>query len=108
MSADTYTPQAVALGYQAGASAPQILSQGRGALAQAIITRAQELGIPTKTDPSLVEFLMQLEVNAWVPPELFAAVAQVLAWAYEVDGKPLPFDREELARNAADQRTKPA
>lgn len=100
MSNDTYTQQAVALGYQPGAPAPKILSQGRGALAEAIITRALELGIPTKTDPSLVEFLMQLDVNAWVPPELFAAVAQVLAWAYEVDGKPLPFDREELARNA--------
>ena len=97
MSADTYTQQAVALGYQAGAPAPKVLSQGRGVMAEAIITRAQELGIPTKTDPSLVDFLMQLEVNAWVPPELFAAVAQVLAWAYEVDGKPLPFDREELS-----------
>lgn len=100
MSADTYTQQAVALGYQAGAPAPKVLSQGRGVMAEAIITRAQELGIPTETDPALVEFLMQLEVNAWVPPELFAAVAQVLAWAYEVDGKPLPFDREELSRPA--------
>jgi flagellar biosynthesis protein len=100
MSADTYTQQAVALGYQAGAPAPKILSQGRGALAEAIITRARELGIPTRTDASLVEFLMQLDVNAWVPPELFAAVAQVLAWAYEIDGKPLPFDRDELARQA--------
>ena len=100
MSNDTYTQQAVALGYQPGTPAPTILSQGRGALAEAIILRAQELGIPTKTDPSLVEFLIQLDVNAWVPPELFAAVAQVLAWAYEVDGKPLPFDREALANQA--------
>ncbi|MFM2241049.1 MAG: hypothetical protein RJA69_2423 [Pseudomonadota bacterium] len=96
MNQDAYTPQAVALGYQAGTPAPKILSQGRGVLAEAIIQRAKELGIPTKTDPSLVEFLMQLDVNAWVPPELFAAVAQVLAWAYEVDGKPLPFDRDEM------------
>ena len=104
MSADTYSQQAVALGYQAGAPAPKILSQGRGALAEAIITRARELGIPTKTDASLVEFLMQLDVNAWVPPELFAAVAQVLAWAYEVEGKPLPFDRDELARHTTPTR----
>ena len=106
MSADTYSQQAVALGYQAGAPAPKILSQGRGALAEAIITRARELGIPTKTDASLVEFLMQLDVNAWVPPELFAAVAQVMAWAYEVDGKPLPFDRDELARQATPTPTR--
>ena len=85
MNDDTYTQQAVALGYQPGAPAPKILSQGRGVLAQAILQRAQELGIPTKTEPNLVEFLMQLDVNTFVPPELFAAVAQVLAWAYEIE-----------------------
>ena len=55
-------------------------------MADAILKKAQDLGIPTKSDPALVEFLMQLDVNDWVPPELFAAVAQVLAWAYEIDG----------------------
>lgn len=99
MKGETYTPQAVALGYQPGTPAPKVLSQGRGVVAEAILARAQELGIPTKTDPALVEFLMQLDVNTWVPPELFAAVAQVMAWAYEVDGKPLPFDVNEVARH---------
>ena len=56
-------------------------------VAQAILDRAKALGIPTRTEPSLVAFLMELDLNAWVPPELFAAVAQVLAWAYEMDGK---------------------
>ena len=79
--------QAVALGYKPGMPAPRVLAQGRGELAQAIIDRAKSLGIPTRTEPSLVAFLMELELNAWVPPELFAAVAQVLAWAYEMDGK---------------------
>lgn len=88
--------QAVALGYRAGTPAPRVLGMGRGAMAEAIVARAKELGIPTKTDPSLVAFLMQLDVNDWVPPELFAAVAQVLAWAYEVDGKPLPFSPDEI------------
>ena len=88
--------QAVALGYRAGTPAPRVLGQGRGAVAEAIVARAKELGIPTKSDPSLVAFLMQLDVNDWVPPELFTAVAQVLAWAYEVDGKPLPFKPEAI------------
>jgi len=77
---------AVALTYQPGMPAPKVLSQGRGLLADAILQKAKELGIPTKSEPALVAFLMQLDVNDWVPPELFAAVAQVLAWAYEVDG----------------------
>lgn len=79
--------QAVALGYRPEMPAPRVLSQGRGDAAQAILDRARELGIPTRTEPSLVAFLMELDLNAWVPPELYAAVAQVLAWAYEVDGK---------------------
>lgn len=78
---------AVALGYEVGTPAPKVLGQGRGEVAEAILARAQELGIPTKTDPGLVEFLMELKLNDWVPPELFAAVAQVLAWAYDVDGR---------------------
>ncbi len=74
--------QAVALGYAHGMPAPRVLAQGRGAVAEAILDKARELGIPTQTDPGLVEFLMQLDLNEWVPPELFAAVAEVLAWAY--------------------------
>ena len=73
--------QAVALGYQPDMPAPRILSQGSGGIAQVM------LGIPTRSEPGLVAFLMELDINNWVPPELYAAVAQVLAWAYEVDGK---------------------
>ena len=51
--------------------------------------KAKELGIPTKIEPELVEFLMQLKLNELVPPKLYAAVAEVLAWAYELDGKTL-------------------
>jgi flagellar biosynthesis protein len=47
------------------------------------------MGIPTKIEPELVEFLMQLKLNELVPPKLYAAVAEVLAWAYELDGKTL-------------------
>jgi flagellar biosynthesis protein len=64
-----------------------VLAQGRGEVALAILERARELGIPTRTDPGLVQFLMELNINDWIPPELFAAVAQVLAWAYDVDGR---------------------
>jgi flagellar biosynthesis protein len=48
------------------------------------------MGIPTRSEPELVEFLMQLKLNELVPPKLYAAVAEVLAWAYELDGKVIP------------------
>ena len=74
---------AVALGYVPGTPAPRVLAQGRGAIAQAIVDKAEELGIPARTEPALVEFLMELDLHSWIPPELYAAVAEVLAWAYE-------------------------
>ena len=95
--------QAVALGYNPGMPAPRVLAQGRGEMAQAILDRAKALGIPTRTEPSLVAFLMELDLNAWVPPELFAAVAQVLAWAYELDGKLNDADLQQLKAEVAAQ-----
>jgi flagellar biosynthesis protein len=95
--------QAVALGYKPGMPAPRVLAQGKGEMAQAIVDRAKSLGIPTRTEPSLVAFLMELDLNAWVPPELFAAVAQVLAWAYEMDGKLNDADMKQLKAEVAAQ-----
>jgi flagellar biosynthesis protein len=95
--------QAVALGYKPGMPAPRVLAQGKGELAQAIVDRAKSLGIPTRTEPSLVAFLMELDLNAWVPPELFAAVAQVLAWAYEMDGKLNDADIQQLKAEVSAQ-----
>jgi len=54
------------------------------------LAKAKEFGIPTRNEPELVEFLMQLKLNDVVPPDLYAAVAEVLAWAYEIDGKAIP------------------
>jgi flagellar biosynthesis protein len=96
--------QAVALGYKPGMPAPRVLARGRGEMAQAILDRAKSLGIPTRTEPSLVAFLMELELNAWVPPELFAAVAQVLAWAYEMDDKLNDADVTQLRTDAASNK----
>ena len=79
--------QAVAVGYKPNTPAPRVLSKGKGEIAQAILDRAKELGIPTRSEPSVVAFLMELDLNAWVPPELYAAIAQVLAWAHEEDKK---------------------
>ena len=52
-----------------------------GKAAKVGLAKAKEMGIPTRTEPELVEFLMQLKLNELVPPKLYAAVAEVLAWA---------------------------
>ena len=84
---DKKTRKAVALAYEINSAAPRITGQGEGFVADAILAKAKEMGIPTRTEPELVEFLMQLKLNELVPPKLYAAVAEVLAWAYEIDGK---------------------
>lgn len=81
--------KAVALKYEMNSAAPRITGQGEGFIAETILSKAKEMGIPTKIEPELVEFLMQLKLNELVPPKLYAAVAEVLAWAYELDGKTL-------------------
>jgi flagellar biosynthesis protein len=82
--------KAVALAYEINSAAPRITGQGEGFVADAILAKAKALGIPTRAEPELVEFLMQLKLNELVPPKLYAAVAEVLAWAYELDGKQVP------------------
>ena len=78
---------AVALGYTLGAMAPKILAKGKGEIALAILERARELEIPTRSEPALLAFLLELELFVVVPPELYTAVSEVLAWAYEQDGR---------------------
>jgi len=78
-------PQAVALAYEAHAVAPRIIAKGEGVLAETILSRAKEHGIPLKVEPEVVSLLMQLEVDAYIPPALYGAIAEVLVWAYQVD-----------------------
>lgn len=54
-------------------------------MAEAIMSRAKEQGIPLKVEPEIVSLLMQLEVDVYIPPSLYAAIAEILVWAYQVD-----------------------
>ena len=87
ISSDTPIRQAVALEYGPASAAPRVMAKGRGEIAEAILSKARELGIPMKAEPLLVAFLLEIDLYRLVPPELYEAVAQVLAWAYENDQK---------------------
>lgn len=78
--------KAIALKYEAGTDqAPKLTAKGRGALAERIIERAKEAGIPMQEDPDLVGALMQLDFLEEIPRELYQAVAEILAFAYQVN-----------------------
>lgn len=89
--------QAVALRYEANAMAPRVLAKGEGFLAEALVQRAQAAGVPISASPELVQLLMKLDLDAVLPPQLYAVVAQVLAWAYSVDARAVSGDRPEDA-----------
>lgn len=76
---------AVALAYSAGKSAPQVVAKGRGLLAEAIIERARGAGVYVHESPELVSLLMQVDIDQHIPPELYFAVAELLAWIYHLE-----------------------
>jgi flagellar biosynthesis protein len=79
-------PKAVALSYQAGKDrAPRVVAKGRGYLAERIIALAREAGIPLQTDHDLVQLLEALDLEAEIPPELYRAVAEILAFVYRLN-----------------------
>jgi type III secretion system FlhB-like substrate exporter len=48
---------------------------------------AEAAGVPVRSDPALVQALASLELGREIPEELYLAVAEVLAWAYRLDGE---------------------
>lgn len=76
---------AVALAYEGGATTPKVVAKGRGLIAEAIISRAKEHGVSIHQSKELVSLLMQVELDQDIPPALYRAVAELLAWLYHVD-----------------------
>jgi flagellar biosynthesis protein len=79
---------AVALAYQTGQAAPKVVAKGRGQLAQAIIERARDAGVYVHESPELVSLLMQVDLDQHIPPQLYLAVAELLAWIYRLEHGP--------------------
>lgn len=76
---------AVALAYRGHDPAPKVVAQGRGLIAQAIIERAKQHGIYVHESKELVGLLMQVELDQHIPPQLYMAVAELLAWLYRLE-----------------------
>ncbi|MBI1388489.1 MAG: type III secretion system protein [bacterium] len=78
---------AVAIQYQPEEnSAPAVVAKGKGAIADRIIEIAQAYGVPLYEDPDLVEVLGAIDLGREIPPELYKAMAEVLAFIYRVNG----------------------
>ena len=84
------THYAVALKYdQQALGAPRVVAKGTDRLAMRIRDLARDAGVPVLEAPPLARALYtHVEIDAEVPAMLFAAVAQVLAWVYQLRAAP--------------------
>lgn len=79
--------QAAALEYSKDQafSAPRIIAIGEGHIAERIIALAQEEGIPIYEDVEIIAKLVRVPLGSEIPPELYQAVAKVLALIYRLE-----------------------
>jgi flagellar biosynthesis protein len=76
---------AVALAYAPGDAAPKVVAKGRGLIAEEIIARAREHQLYVHQSTELVALLMQVDLDDHIPPQLYIAVAELLAWIYRLE-----------------------
>ena len=76
---------AVALAYQGGNKAPKVVAKGSGLVADQIIARAREHGVFVHESKELVSLLMDVDLDRQIPPALYRAIAELLAWLYHIE-----------------------
>jgi flagellar biosynthesis protein len=80
--------RAVALRYdREKEGAPRVVAKGQGLVAETIIAQAREHGVPLHEDANLAAALSALDLQTEIPPELYRAVAEVLAFLYRLNAK---------------------
>ncbi|MCD2515687.1 EscU/YscU/HrcU family type III secretion system export apparatus switch protein [Massilia sp. G4R7] len=92
---DKRRQSAVALAYGKGDPAPKVVAKGQGLVAEQIMQRAREAGVFVHESKELVQLLMGVDLDREIPPALYRAIAELLAWLYHIEsaqkqGAPLP------------------
>ncbi len=82
-SGQTSAEVAIALHYS-GTGAPRVTAKGKGFVAEEILNLAKKHAIPVRTEPELVNLLVQVKLGREIPENLYVAIAEVLAFAYRL------------------------
>ena len=78
-------PVAAALAYNPDKdNAPRVVASGKGVIADRILERAKEAGVPISKNEPLALTLAGLGLQEEIPPELYQLVAEVIAWVYQL------------------------
>lgn len=83
---DENTKKAVALKYD-GKSAPKVTATATGELAEAIIEQAIASEVPLFENSQLAEMLTQIELGDEIPELLYECIAQIISFAFKIQGK---------------------
>ncbi len=82
------THVAVALRYESAKGAPRVVAKGAGAVATKIREKAAENRVPMVQDVPLARALYRAcDVGQEIPPEMFTAIAQVLAFVMSLKAR---------------------
>lgn len=82
---DSIRKKAAALRYDHNHDqAPRVVARGRGKIAEKIVELANQHQVPLVEDPNLAQMLEALDLNVAIPPQLYHAVAEVLAFVYRL------------------------
>jgi len=106
MSKSGVNQQAVALAYETGDFAPRIVAKGKGVVAEQIIARAKEHNVFVHESRDLVALLMQVDMDAHIPPALYQAIAEILSWLYHIENNETPA-AEPASASEPEYRTIP-
>lgn len=78
----------VALSYQRGEmDAPMVVAKGADLVAMKIREIAREHNVPIVENVGVARALHKVDIGAYVPEELFKAVAEILAYVYKLRGR---------------------
>jgi flagellar biosynthesis protein len=94
MNGEAPRRHAAALAYDAQdahrSRAPRVVAKGQGLVADEILERARAAGVPIHESRELASLLAQVDLDQHIPPALYVAVAEVLAWVYRLEGRTAP------------------
>ena len=78
--------KAVALKYDHDSNtAPKVVAKGAGYIAEQILSLAEENDIHVHEDPDLLNILAALDLQSEVPEHLYIAIAEILAFVYQLN-----------------------
>ena len=78
-------PSAVALSHADQNRAPVVVAKGYGVVAESIMREARAHGLYVHQSADLIKLLMQVDLDRQIPPQLYLAVAELMAWIHGLE-----------------------